>query len=57
LAQLAQSNGPNGQLKVVWRILIKKVSRDGDESGVELTQEALTHTRIYTFSSELDAQK
>jgi hypothetical protein len=53
LAQLAQSNGPNGQLKVVWRVLIKKVSLDGDESGVESTQEAHTHT----FSSELDTQK
>lgn len=40
------------QLKVVWRVLIKKVGRDGDESGVELTQEALT----YTFS-QLDTRK
>jgi len=46
LEQLAQSNSPNGQLKVVGRILIKKVGRDGDESGAELTQS--THTARHT---------
>lgn len=34
------------QLKVVWRVLIKKVGRDGNESGVELTQEALARIRF-----------